>query len=159
MRPLMRLLPPQPRPTHLHSPTLHLQHQRINLATLRGKRAIQRKGPGHIRSIAIVLGARVNQQIQLVRQRQVIARVMQGGAVAAGGDDRVVGLLVAALGDAFGQEQAVQVLLVGRVLGGADDGFVRDRADAVGVSHERDFVRVFAHPAVVDGGSEEREVG
>lgn len=67
-----------------------IQNDSVNIALLRGKATVDRKGSCDIRSIIIPLAARVDQNQLTVFERVLIFGVMQDGGVVTATDDALV---------------------------------------------------------------------
>ena len=154
----MHLIPHHPRPQHAHADLLHPQHHAVELPTARAEAPPDRKRPRDVRGIAAKLAPGIQQQVLPAVQRLAVFLIVQRRGVGAGGDDGMVGLLPAAVGDAGLQEDGLELALVAGVAHGAQHGRVRERADGVGAAREGDFVAVFDDPALVDSWLEGCEV-
>lgn len=151
----VEILPPHPSLHHRESGLLHLGHEFVDVCAFRVEGAGEGHGAGDVGAVALVLRARVDEDIAAAVERLVVVLVVQRRCVFAGAEDAVVGLVFGARGDAAGYECGFEVLFVAGGGDGVEDGGVSARGDGVGVAEEGDFVGVFGDAAVVDGGLEE----
>jgi len=130
----MHVVPAHASPQHRDALLLHPQHDIVDGGALGAEGARDGERARDVRRVARDLGAGVEQQVQLARERLVVADVVQGRGGGAGGDDGVVGLVAGAALDAGFQEQRLEVALVGGGRHGPHDGGVGGGRDGVGVA-------------------------
>lgn len=165
VRAQMQRLPAHAGLEERESGRLHLLHERVDVAALgvEGDAAAAAAAEGRrasdVGAVARPFRAGVHEDVLPAVEGLVVVLVVQRRCVGARAEDAVVGLVFGARGDAGGDEDGLEVLLVAGGGDGAQDGGVGAGGDGVGVAEEGDFVGVFGDAALVDGGVEEGGIG